>query len=259
MQRSWSAIVFSAVGMFAIVNGIDYLSHLKSGISFWSEVEPSWWMHALGYFSIFLLPVILLILGVRLFFWPPGKNLTDTPNTSIGEPGPALVVAIGFMVTGIILIGTSGARLATLLMGWFMNQLVPKGPPVTAANFAPQILAALLGIYLVFGAPHFRRWVLRRIDKSTPSGAEGLPERYLAAALTIIGAMLATGVVDSVVNWIITMVDTREIALGLKWGLGIIVRFLLGIYLLTGAKAIRSFQLGLLDKQKDKPAEESVE
>src|ERR1017187_3499077 len=101
MQRSWAAMFFGAVGLFAIVLGIDGLTHVEKSLQMGqASGENGGLTIATGIFANLIIPGFLLVLGLRLLLRPPSLYRDESPQAAISERIPEWVLTGGFILVG---------------------------------------------------------------------------------------------------------------------------------------------------------------
>jgi len=180
--KSFAAILFAAVGLFAIVKGIELIQNFGSAPSIQRLLaEGSTWGSAVMVGIVGLAPVVLFVMGLVLISHPPLRFLNRYASDE-GDGPDVKATYESAMRTGLALIGV-------LLLFWALSPsielivtIITSKAPLSWYLRRPFITDAIgvgirmiLGVYLLFGAPDLVRWQMKKILAEPPS--EGEPER----------------------------------------------------------------------------------
>lgn len=257
MYQVWSAIVFGAVGMLSIIFGLDRLTDLELTVLLPRSGFDDWFSKLTYFFAALIIPVLLILFGLRLLFRPPRVLQTDPSENPPSPQGPHLLLLGVIMISGVYHF-THSARYILSAIWW--SHFDPKNSPYKGHDPTYDLVTTLVGIYMALGCPYLRKWLVKRLDKIASEASDLMPEKYLAAGLMGIGALLIGSELGNMTHWIVKVLDNHDMFWFAR-GFGVtLLKLAMGFYLLTGATALRRFQLGKLAEtipgtQADKPAE----
>ena len=174
--RSLATVLLMAVGLIAVVWGLATLQGpvilllIRGRFSIQSGDA---WKEICGAGGI---PCLLVAIGCWLIFRPPLSLLRLAPAENdpaeAGMPQAQAILVVGMTLIGIYLLATAGPRLVNSLA--YVGELSPRredfsypGAWVAAGTDALQVV---FGIYFLFGAPIFSRWLMRRVLQSCAQG-----------------------------------------------------------------------------------------
>ncbi len=135
---------------------------------------------------IFVVPLAVLALGLKFMFRPPQMLLARFPEEQESQPGEIapseILLRTGATLIGVFVLVTAAGRTSSFVYSVIM--MARLDPELLVKQLGPGAISLgiqlILGLYLLFGAPHLVRWQMK-ILKSRSEGAEQGAEESPAA------------------------------------------------------------------------------
>ena len=172
--KALATVLFAAVGVYAIVEGIILLQPLGMITVVWIGPGGQSGGHTGKFIAAFgvglICPLVLFALGSWLLLRPPmgilGKRIAERDAPASRWPCKMLLRA-SMMVIGTWVLCRVSPKMINLVYVLTMEndsfaEVMRRG---LWPNLAQVAVGVVLGVYLFSGAPHLVRWMARRIER----------------------------------------------------------------------------------------------
>ena len=185
--KTLATVLFAAVGVYAIVEAVILLQILITNVVNPIAAGPNDGVAAESIPVVIsfglICPIALLAIGLWLLLRPPLRGLTGRiPGGEAASDSFSCrtLLRASMMIIGIGLLCPATVKLIYLGFAWMLardNSFAGMMMHYTFwTNIAEVGVGVALGIYLLSGAPHLVRWMVRRLDDSGETDDDDTPQ-----------------------------------------------------------------------------------